>query len=87
MYARPMRTTLTLDDDVAALLARIREEKKLGLKEAINEALRCGLRQMAGPPPKRKPFKIEPFPPGEWLLPNVDDIADTLAILEGEDYR
>jgi hypothetical protein len=82
-----MRKTLTLDDDVAALLARIREEKKLGMKEAINEALRFGLHQMAAPPQKRKPFKVEPFPPGEWLLPNVDDIADVVAILEGEDYK
>ena len=33
-----MRTTLTLDDDVAALLARTRQARKTGLKETINEA-------------------------------------------------
>lgn len=82
-----MRTTLTLDDDVASLLKRIREEKKLGLKEAINEALRRGLHQMAAPPPKREPFKIEPLPVGELLVDNVDNIAEVLAMIEGEDYR
>ena len=82
-----MRTTLTLDDDVAALLARIRAEKKLGLKEAINEALRSGLHQMAAPPPKRKPFKIVPFDVGESLVGSLDDIAEVLALGEGEAYK
>jgi hypothetical protein len=87
MYVSAMRTTLTLDDDVAALLSRIREEKKLGLKEAINEALRCGLRQMAAPPPKRKPFKVEPLPVAEVFVDNVDNIAEILAMIEGDHYR
>lgn len=82
-----MRTTLTLDDDVAALLARIREEKKLGLKEAINEALRYGLRQMSAPPPKRKPFRIEPVDVGPSLVGSLDDIAEILALGEGEAFK
>jgi hypothetical protein len=37
-----MRTTLTLDEDVAALLERVRSQRSLGLKQAVNEALRRG---------------------------------------------
>ncbi len=33
-----MRTTLTLDDDVALLLTRLRKSRNAGLKELVNEA-------------------------------------------------
>ena len=38
-----MRTTLTLDDDVAAALARRRAERGTSLRHEINELLRAGL--------------------------------------------
>ena len=38
-----MRTTLSLDDDVAAAVQRLREERHLGLSEAVNELVRAGL--------------------------------------------
>jgi hypothetical protein len=38
-----MRTTLTLDDDVAALLKRVLAGRRDGLKAVVNEALRQGL--------------------------------------------
>ena len=41
-----MRTTLTIDDDVAIALQRVRERDALTLKDAVNEALRRGLRVM-----------------------------------------
>ena len=40
-----MRTTITLDPDVAALVQRAMAERGLGFKEAVNEALRAGLGQ------------------------------------------
>jgi len=40
-----MRTTLTLDDDVAALLEKTRQLKGLSFKQIVNEALRAGLTQ------------------------------------------
>ena len=86
MYASGMRTTLTLDDDVAALLARVRNDKKLGLKEAINEGLRQGLAHMIKPP-KRKPFRIVPVDVGPSLVGPLDNIAEVLALGEGEDYK
>ena len=57
-----MRTTLTLDDDVAALLERVRKARRAGLKDTVNEALREGLRQMSAPPQLRHDPEIS----GEW---------------------
>ena len=45
-----MRTTLTIDDDVAAGLERLRKSQDISLKRLINEALRRGLREIAEVP-------------------------------------
>ena len=42
-YARPMRTTLTLDDDVAMLLKKFSEEAGLTFRDAVNQSIRRGL--------------------------------------------
>lgn len=82
-----MRTTLTLDDDVAALLTRIQEERKLTLKETVNSALRKGLLAMEMPEEARKPFRTRVFKTGECALPNLDNIGEVLCWLEGEDHK
>lgn len=38
-----MRTTITLDPDVEALVTRAMRERKLSFKAAVNDALRRGL--------------------------------------------
>ena len=38
-----MRTTVTLADDVAAAVERLRRERSIGVSEAINELVRRGL--------------------------------------------
>ena len=38
-----MRTTVTLDPDVDALVRRVMRERGLSFKEAVNEAIRAGL--------------------------------------------
>jgi len=38
-----MRTTITLADDVAAGVEKIRRERDLGLSEAVNDLIRAGL--------------------------------------------
>jgi len=45
-----MRTTLNLDDDVAALIERVRKATNASLKEVINAALREGLVRMVEAP-------------------------------------
>lgn len=82
-----MRTTLTIDDDVAAQLERIRKNRDIGLKELVNDALRRGLRDMSAPTRKGELFRTKSFDAGPPLIDNVDDIAEVLAIIEGETHR
>jgi hypothetical protein len=82
-----MRTTLTIDDDVAAALERIRKTRKLSFKALVNDALRQGLKQMSRPPRKVKPYKTKSLSLGRCLVGSLDDISEALAIAEGEDFR
>ncbi|MGI8427501.1 MAG: hypothetical protein ACR2FO_09045, partial [Actinomycetota bacterium] len=69
-----MRTTLTLDDDVAALLERVRKREKSNLKKVVNEALRRGLASVDTPQPT-KPFKTNTVRLGGALIGNLDNVA------------
>lgn len=82
-----MRTTLTLDDDVAVLLQRVREARRAGLKAVVNQALRLGLQQMAAPAPRPQLYRTRVVDAGRCRLPNVDNVAEVLAFAEGEDFR
>jgi hypothetical protein len=82
-----LRTTLTLDPDVAAQIERLRESKKVSLKDLINDALRHGLKAMQTPAPTRKQYVTRPVDLGRCLVGNVDNIAEVLAVAEGEDYK
>ena len=81
-----MRTTLTLDDDVAILLKRLSEERQVSFKTLVNEALREGLRQLEAPAPQTA-FRTEPVSLGRCLVGNLDDIAEVLALAEGDAFR
>ncbi len=55
-----MRTTLTLDDDLADKLKRQAERRGISFKEVVNAALRNGLAaQDAGP--RKRPFRVQVF--------------------------
>jgi hypothetical protein len=82
-----MRTTLTIDDDVAAELERLRRMRDASLKHVINDALRLGLRQMTDRPKRRKPFRTRSFDGGRLLVASIDNIGELLAEIEGEWYR
>ena len=83
-----MRTTLSLDDDVAAQLAQIRQRGDRSFKQLVNDALRAGLNQLerAQPGRRRGPY-THPVSLGRPLLPDVDDVSETLATVEGERHR
>jgi hypothetical protein len=49
-----MRTTLTIHDDLAAILERERKIKGMTFKEVVNAALRRGLAEEAVMPKKRR---------------------------------
>lgn len=82
-----MRTTLTIDDDVAATLERLRRKRDVGLKDLINEALRRGLRDLETPPKQRRPYRTPSVDLGAPRIPNIDNIAEVLAIIEGEAFK
>jgi Ribbon-helix-helix protein, copG family len=82
-----MRTTLTIDDDVAATLEQLRRSRDASLKDLINEALRRGLREMEAQPKPRKPFRTMSVDCGTPLIANIDDVAEVLAVVEGEAFR
>jgi hypothetical protein len=81
-----MRTTLTLDDDVAALLERAMRESGKGLKQTVNEALRAGLAR------RREGAAIEPFVVRArelGLVPGLDysNVGELLEVAEGPEHR
>jgi hypothetical protein len=82
-----MRTTLTIDDDVAVELERLQKSRDVSLKELINDALRRGLREMREAPKKRKPFRTRTYNSGKLLIENLDKTSEVLAIIEGEAYK
>lgn len=82
-----MRTTLTLDDDVAAKIERLRKTRNASLKDLVNEALREGLKHLAASPRRRVPFRTEAVDLGRCLIGNVDNVAEALAVAEGESFR
>jgi hypothetical protein len=80
-----MRTTLTLDDDVAALLARLRKARDASHKDLVNEALRRGLKQMTVPPRRRrKPIQTRAVSLGACLIGSMNGVTEALAIAAGE---
>lgn len=78
-----MRTTLTLDDDVAAALERLRRSRDVNFKDLVNEALRRGLKDMAARPKAREPFRTRSVSLGRLMI-GVDDVSEAVAVAEGE---
>lgn len=83
-----MRTTLSLDKDVAAALERVCRSRKASMKSVVNEALRQGWGRMAERRPEpRKPFQTRPLSVGRCLVGNIDNVAEVLAVAEGEQFK
>ena len=82
-----MRTTLTLDADVAALLRRIQEAHGRSFKAVVNDALRQGLRQMATPSAPRVRYRTPTVDLARCLVGSLDDVAEVLAVAEDERFR
>jgi hypothetical protein len=81
-----MRTTLTVDEDVAIEIAEVVRREGRSLKSVVNDALRRGLLEMREPRKPSKPFKTKSYDLGEPLFP-IDNIAEALAFAEGEDFK
>lgn len=78
-----MRTTLTLDPDVAAKAKEGAAKLGKPFKEVINAALRLGLDQVLRPPIS-KPYRTQARPLGLRRGFNCDNIVELLAPAEGD---
>jgi hypothetical protein len=82
-----VRTTLTLDPDVAAMLEELQKQREVGLKELVNQALREALPRMNEPPRRHRKFHTEAVSLGRCLVPSLDDVTGALTLAEGEGFR
>jgi hypothetical protein len=74
-----MRTTVTLDPDVARQIRERMRDQNLGFKEVVNQALRAGLRSDTYR--DASPFVVEPHPCGFHAgidLDKLNQLADEL---------
>jgi len=82
-----MRTTITLEDDVAASLKRLEKRRGVKFKALVNQVLREGIKSMNAPVQKRSVFRTRSVDLGSCRAANVDNTADVLAVAEGESFR
>jgi hypothetical protein len=82
-----MRTTITLEDDVAASLKRLEKQRGVKFKALVNEALREGIKSMTGRPKKRTVFRTRSVDLGGCPVANIDNVAEVIAVAEGESFR
>lgn len=76
-----MRTTVTLDPDVAAAVGRLRKERGVGVSEALNDLARAGLTVKTA---------RQPFIQGKRTISlkiDVTNVAEALEQLDGPAAR
>jgi hypothetical protein len=81
-----MRTTLTLDDDVARRLESEMQRSGEGMKAVVNRALRLGL-GMADKPVEPEPFSVEAHAFGFREGTDLDRLNQLVDELEAEEVR
>jgi hypothetical protein len=84
-YHHDMRTTLTLDNDVAAKLKEEMKRSGKSFKETVNSVLRNGLNI----PKRRKlePFVVKPKQLSPRITVDYDNIEELLEQIEGPLHR
>ena len=80
-----MRTTITLEKDVAARLKRLRRTKPF--KELVNDALRVGLDTLENSSSSSCDlYSLTPVE-GQPFRTDLDNIAELIAEVEGDRFR
>ena len=82
-----MRTTLTIDDDVAARLEEARKKTGMSFKEIVDQTLRKGLERQQVSSRKLPRFVVKPRAMGKMAGLNYANIGELLEQLEGVDHR
>ena len=76
-----MRTTVSLDEDVAAAVRQLRRERGFGVSEALNRLARAGLTvKRSGPPFRQRVVRLR-------LKVDVTNVAEALELLDGPSAR
>lgn len=81
-----MRTTLTLEEDLAQKLKDLSQKMGVSFKSVLNEALRQGLKNLKTSQ-SQKPYKTDAHPMKLRENISIDNIQEMLADLEGEEQR
>jgi len=76
-----MRTTITLDDDVAAAISQLQRERGVGVSGAVNELIRNGL---TVPRPERR--FVQRTSAMQARI-DVTNVAEAIEVLDGHDAR
>ena len=82
-----MRTTLTIEEDVAVRLDKALATRETSLKALINDALRRGLDDMERPAEPRVAYVLSTGDLGECLVPSRSSVAEGLTPGEGQALR
>lgn len=77
-----MRTTVTLDPDVHALIQRVMQQRGISFKEALNSAVRSGL---TNPPSKRPRFVQKTYSLGDEQNFRWDKALTAATAIEDEE--
>ncbi len=80
-----MRTTLTIDDDVAVKLKAAAKDRPF--RTVVNEALRAGLKALEKRVPSRKPYRTRGFNLGPSLVGSLDNVEEILSRVDGEGHK
>lgn len=81
-----MRTTLTLDPDVAAMLKTRLAKGDVSFKQAVNDAMRKGLAADQIPARTKKRYVLRPgTPSGGWLV-DLSNMGAVYEMLDRLDY-
>jgi hypothetical protein len=81
-----MRTTLTLDPDVAALVKKAVAKGETTLKDVVNDALRKGLTADLKERMAKKRYVVKPRTPGGGFLVDITDNGALAEMMDREDY-
>ncbi len=81
-----MRTTLTIDPDIAVKAKKAVQMTGMPFKKLINQALRIGIDAVLSPR-KPQPYRTKGHAMGLRGGLSYDNIQELLAIAEGEDFR
>jgi hypothetical protein len=77
-----MRTTITLEPDVAAAVESLRRERHVGVSAAVNELIRSGLGRAHA---AAAPFEQRTSAMGALI--DVANVAEALELLDGPALR